>query len=359
MKPSVSPNGVPGSGSFRRWIPAVGSPKTFFVLMGMLIVACIAGGFIPQNSEPSSYEAFYGAVGRVIVSLGLDDVFGSAWFLVLLSVSALNLVVCTVHRWETIRRQPGITIAHLAVLLLLAGGAVRGVSALRGTMSLEVGQTAWSFRGTSGEETTLPFSVRLDDFQIRYWDGERHVLHVFRESGNVRDSVLLSTGSFVPLDRAGLKILPLAFYPDFTLEEGGAVSRGEARRNPAWSLEFKNGATTWRQFVFARFPEFRSKSAPSGFRFYYEYIPGRVRQYESRLMVVIEGRTPLERTVNVNSPMTYDGYRFYQAGFDPDNPRLSILHVVKDPSVGWVYAGFFLLIVGLGWVCADRFRNSP
>jgi len=65
-------------------------------------------------------------------------------------------------------------------------------------------------------------------------------------------------------------------------------------------------------------------------------------------------------TVSMNKVFSYDGYRFYQSGYDAEG-RGAIFTVAHDPwGIGVTYAGYGLLLVGMIAVLLDRragFRN--
>ena len=53
------------------------------------------------------------------------------------------------------------------------------------------------------------------------------------------------------------------------------------------------------------------------------------------------------RTAAVNHPLKFNGYTFYQSGYNPNDPSWTSLEVVRDPGVPLVYGGFVSLICGL------------
>jgi hypothetical protein len=64
------------------------------------------------------------------------------------------------------------------------------------------------------------------------------------------------------------------------------------------------------------------------------------------LAVVENGRTVAEKNVEVNHPMHYGGYYFYQHSYDAQDSRYSVLMVVSDNGLAFVYAGYAALCVG-------------
>ena len=68
------------------------------ILLALILVCSFAGSLIAQGNDPAWYvEAFPDHHG-LILSLGLDDVFGSWYFIVLLVLLSLNLILCSLVR---------------------------------------------------------------------------------------------------------------------------------------------------------------------------------------------------------------------------------------------------------------------
>jgi hypothetical protein len=70
------------------------------------------------------------------------------------------------------------------------------------------------------------------------------------------------------------------------------------------------------------------------------------KAYRSFISVLRDGKVVKKKILEVNSPLVYGGYYFYQSNFDPKDPNYSGVMVVKDPGVYIVFVGFFMLVVG-------------
>lgn len=75
--------------------------------------------------------------------------------------------------------------------------------------------------------------------------------------------------------------------------------------------------------------------------------PGKIKDFKSKLQIVAGGKVVAEKTIEVNHPLTYGGYSFYQASYDQEQELWSGIQVVKDPGVPLVFTGFVLLVAGL------------
>jgi hypothetical protein len=82
----------------------------------------------------------------------------------------------------------------------------------------------------------------------------------------------------------------------------------------------------------------------------YHKQPEEVKDYKSTLEIIEEGKTIKSQIVEVNKPLAYKGFYFYQSNYNPENPNYSGIQVVKDQGVFIVYAGFLVLISGLIYI---------
>ncbi len=72
-----------------------------------------------------------------------------------------------------------------------------------------------------------------------------------------------------------------------------------------------------------------------------------IKDFLSTLSVIDGGKTVLTKTIEVNDPLTYGGYSFYQSNYDPNRPGWTGLQVVRDPGMNLVYAGLIVLLAGV------------
>jgi cytochrome c biogenesis protein ResB len=79
------------------------------------------------------------------------------------------------------------------------------------------------------------------------------------------------------------------------------------------------------------------------------YKPGAVRDYISDVQVVKDGNVVAEKSIEVNHPLHFDGYHFYQSSFDTEGLKYTVLSVVSDTGLNVVYAGYLALGIGVFW----------
>jgi cytochrome c-type biogenesis protein CcsB len=134
------------------------------VTLLVLILAALAAGTI--------VESRHGA------EAALRLVYGAPWFRALLAVFALNLSCSVVDLWPWGRRRIGYVITHGSILVILAGALTTELFKTEGLLSIWEGEQASVVHGreaaAGGEAPVvvkLPFAVRLDSFEIDYYQG--------------------------------------------------------------------------------------------------------------------------------------------------------------------------------------------
>jgi cytochrome c biogenesis protein len=370
---------------------------TVFLLLILAAVAVI-GTVLPQNQPQQHYVSRFGEVwGQLFWLGGFTQVYFSLWFLGPISLLAVNILACVVHglpqavkrasrpltvetaltlpergqitwpagvdpqpliatalsrelgrcRQETLPDQKvyllergrfrpvGPYLIHIALLLILAGGLIGKFWGVDGQLAIDQGEVASAFQVGSRVEKPLNFQVRLDKFQVSYY-----------EPG----------GS------------PKEFRSDLTfMQDGREVSRATCRVNEPVTF----GGLTFYQSSYG--------SQPAG--------PIRLKVQLGDLSESIEA--PLRQPADLPGgrgkiiPMKVDGnFQGYGPAvllaFSPgsghpqvfwtlkDHPGLgqqpgpyritaesipfgyySVFQVKHDPGVLWVYAGFLLFLPGL------------
>jgi len=147
-----------------RWIvDALGSLRLAVALLAVLGVVCAAATF---------YESSHGtpAAQRAVYQTG--------WFAGLLVFLAVNVMASMMLRFPWKQHQSGFVMAHLGVLLLLAGSLVSLHFGLDASLALYEGETSqWlekpSAREGGAERVALPFEVTLLEFRNDKYPGSQ------------------------------------------------------------------------------------------------------------------------------------------------------------------------------------------
>jgi cytochrome c-type biogenesis protein CcsB len=162
----------------RAFIDRFASLRVTVSLLVLILVALAAGTIV---------ESFHGA------EAALGAVYRAPWFLALLAVLATNLCCSLVSLWPWGRRRVGYAITHLSMLVILAGALTTDLAKTEGQLQIWEGASSSQLVGPptspGGEPrvvATLPFAVRLDAFEIDYYEGTRRPAQ-FRSRVTVED----------------------------------------------------------------------------------------------------------------------------------------------------------------------------
>jgi cytochrome c-type biogenesis protein CcsB len=152
------------------------------------------------------------AAGTIVESLrgaeaALRSVYGAAWFYALLLVFALNLGCSLVSLWPWGSRRVGYALTHLSMLVILGGALTTELGKTEGQILIWEGEEATSVIGRpaspEGEPpvvATLPFAVRLEAFEVDYYQGTRRPAQ-FRSRVVVKDVSGRETPAVIEMNR--------------------------------------------------------------------------------------------------------------------------------------------------------------
>ncbi len=309
----------------------------------------------------ASLEAFLALsailAGTLAVGAFREEVsYAHPVFAGLVSIWVLNLAVCTIRKGPVL---PGaVLLVHLAVLLVVAGGVLTAVAGQRGRMVLRTGDpaavTALDREGRPA--FGLPFAVRLDDFRVEVDRDPVHRLSLRHPEEDWHRTLEVAPGTVQPVPGTRWSLAIGRFIPDLVVGAKGAEKRSEKPRNPALQVAFlEDGEPRGGAWLFAHFPGLHQEELPLEAEYIYEPAP--VGQYVSRVTLLDgSGREVRAAEVKVNHPLRHGGFTLYQAAYDPEDEKVSVLEASKDPGVAVVYAGFILLMTGL---TLHLFRRRP
>ncbi len=80
-----------------------------------------------------------------------------------------------------------------------------------------------------------------------------------------------------------------------------------------------------------------------------EYDDGTPRRFASDVNIFTKSGKNISATVDVNKPLSVEGWKIYQYGYDTAKGRdssISILELVSDPWLPYVYAGIWMMVLG-------------
>jgi hypothetical protein len=260
------------------------------------------------------------------------------------------------------RKAPGLLMVHAACVMILLGSlwGSDGGHFMRtellgrdkvpgGYITIYEGHSENHIMSRYHEDklSELPFSIYLKDFWMdHYWDDGR--LLIRSPQGRIYD-LHAAPGHAIELGEglAGLKIVRL--YKNLKVKGGKdtptVVDDPGLGSNPALQIEVSwPGGKRERRYVFQRFTE--RNVIPGGWAM--QYALG-IKDFFSDLHVVQDGEIADRKVIEVNDPLHYGGYYFYQASYDASHGQYTVLSVTSDSGHGLVFAGYFFLCLGIFW----------
>jgi hypothetical protein len=149
-------------------------------------------------------------------------------------------------------------------------------------------------------------------------------------------------------DEAGtIKIVKTFENFKIGIEEGKPVPFDDPSpgMNPALEVQITEpGGQTYTRYVFERF----GGHSHSQDKFLLRYHRA-ISDYISELQIIEGGKVVAERDIEVNHPLHYGGYHFYQYDYDHEASQFTDLEVVSDTGLYVVYAGYWMLCIGVFW----------
>lgn len=341
-----------------RWADTLTGFRFAAVLLLTLAVAAVLGTLVVQGKAPEYYPDRYGTLGVLAVALRLDDVFHSLWFGALLALFGAAVASSAVVRLPPRRANIKFLLCHSGLLTALLGAAASSAFAVKGRADLNAGgESTRTVRVTRNgnptpAEVALGFELRLDRLDVTHHPAEFRVGY-YEPAGDgfaLRASFEPEVGVRHRLPRGdSFRILHLES------EGEGAIAE---LRNPAAVLELGAGEEARQTpLLFALQPGSNFARVGKGV-LVFEQTAASVKSFMSHVTLT-SGDDVSQARVEVNQPLSYGGWRLYQASFDPRDPTYSGITAVRDPGVPWVFLGFALICSGVVWTFYATRSPSP
>lgn len=300
----------------------------------------------------SIYGAFIGAErAQKLVNTLPAAVYWSAFIFILTAGLAV---------FKRLIRVPALSLIHCGCILTLAGamwGSEAGhkmQSQLFGIDKIPTGQMA-IYEGETENHVAvedveqikeLPFSIKLKDFRLEYYKPE--YLQVRSRDGEGW-KVPVEVGTEFSLGEDFGTVTILRAFENFKIRIEGEqriiTDDPASGHNPALEVRIKSPAGDKEtRYVFERFPG--HTHAEDELLLSYRRV---IRDYVSELEIIKDGKVVAEKNIEVNHPLYYGGYHFYQHLYDAEAGQYTILMVTSDTGLGLVYAGYAMLCVGVFW----------
>ncbi len=267
------------------------SVKLAIFLIIIITIASFIGTLIPQLRGADEYTARYGTLSGLLIQLELTNLYHSWWYIALLFLFTLNILICTLTRLSfKLRRtfRPNLEF-HTKTLL-----------------AAKIHEKIEKDRGLEEYEEEIRRELRSRHYRIKKQkkDNDIYLLARKRMLG-IFGADIVHLGLLIIL--AGGIISGMGgFRSDINISEGQIV--------PVLNADFR-----------LQLDKFETEYWPNG----------NVKDWKSTLTVIENDSLRLTKTIEVNHPMSYKGYVFYQSsyGWDWKNPTFEIRATKKfDPA---------------------------
>jgi cytochrome c biogenesis protein len=264
------------------------SVKLAITLLILLALALVIGTLIPQGEPSAFYASHYGRLAGLLSALRLTNLYGSAWYLTLLLLFAVNTIVCTLSRFPAKWRRafgPRVDTEPSALVSLKVKARF-----VKNASSPDLRSQAESLLSARRYKT----KTSQKEGRLCLLAGKRRLGHFGSDIVHLGLLVVMAGGIVSGL--AG-------FRTQLTLGEGQTAAV------PGAAFEI-------------RLDKFETEFYPQG----------SVKAWKSTVTVIENGAPVLSRTISVNKPLSHGRYSFYQTsyGWNWDTPTLVI--TVKKKS---------------------------
>lgn len=307
------------------------------VAIGLFIALGIIAAFgtlIPQGFSDEVYLETYGTtLGRAVLWLGLDHLYTVWWFVGLGLVLTVSVLACSLRRLRHVRgiHAIGSLCLHFALVLVILGAVASGLFGSSEMVNLGIHESKQLTEGG-----LKGYEITVDDFEIEYYDGGSASqyycgLRLTDPKGiSIHDNISVNQ----PYHHDHIKI----YQQTYGWEVMGRYVRGDEtlpfRLKENESVDLGDGKMLMVRFV----PDFDERS---------QSLQSRSAKPNNPVMVAAITADDYIMdmvTLHPGKDASLGGGKLYFEQYG----LYSGLHVKKDIGVPMVYAGFALLLVGLG-----------
>jgi cytochrome c biogenesis protein len=280
--------------------------KLAIVLLLLLAVTSIIGTIIEQNVEPAKniqlLSKMFGVeaaptIYNIFAKLGFMDMYHSWWYTTLLTLFALNLTICSLERlpktWKLVKKS----------LTPLSENAMK---------SMPIKKETTIKTNLSIAKDEILNALRASRYNV-FEANDEGGIQLYTEKGNYTRLGVYVVHCSILLILAGAIIGTRFGFDGFlNLPEGGASSYAYTRSGDPVPLGFTIKCNWYDTQYYA------GTDTP--------------REFQSELVIFEDGREVLKKQIEVNNPLKYKGFTFYQSsyGMIPDAEGEFILRVINN-----------------------------
>lgn len=272
------------------------SVKLALFVLFILASASIIGTVIPQDTSPQNYHEFFGAIlhgmgiystkavdvlTKITYLLSFDNMYRSWWFNSLLGLLSLNLIVCSIERLPDVWR----------LVVMDNHKTKRGrLESMRNKLSL-----------TSTNPIEQTAASLQNNLAAIGWP----------TSQSTKEDGILLFSQKTPWTRLGVYVVHLSIL---VILAGAAVGFFYGHKG-GLNLPETLSSNVIYKFGSAEKIDLGFTVRCNWFHMT-RYTTGAPKEYQSELVILENDKEILTKVIEVNDPLTYKGWTFYQSSFE-------------------------------------------
>lgn len=319
-----------------------GIPLGLCLIFGLAFLSFF-GGILPQEPAVGSWWVRH---------LRLNQVFSSWPFALTVLFFLVNLGLSLV--WKTVPFRSSnlqFILFHAGFWIALACGLLGASDLQRVIIPLYEGQE--TSRGYNSREKTmvdLPFSLYLDDFEMQEYAPQLALYDPATELLVPDESnAVLQASEGLEMSWPGLTVRVLDYLPHGRPGSDGVPVASAPEDGVAYvSVEGTVDGERFSGWLGTGGPHVEPAFIAVGTRVLV-LIPGSASSYRSEVSIRGRDAGTVDTVLEVNRPVSVNGWKLYQMGYDEQAgrwSRLSLVEGVRDPWLPAVYTGFFMILAG-------------
>ncbi len=344
-------SGLSGRIYLFRWL---GSYAAAVTSLAAVVVMTVIMGLIRQTGPQT--------VSGVAPWLGFSQML-SAWPFALLFTWLITVLGLTAFRYLYPFRWRNIPflLNHLGLFVAVVAAVLGNADLQRLKMTTVVGKAEWRAYDEAGQQSELPLAIELQHFTIDEYPPK--LMLIDNGTGKVLpegkpEHLLLGSG-----EQEG----QLADWRIRVVRQMAESAR-VATEDTVKFVAFHSIGATYAVYIEAdnRLTGVRREGWVSCGSFLFPYkalrldeqvslvMPEREPQrFASDVKLYTQSGRKLEAVIEVNRPLTVEGWKVYQLSYDESKGKwsdISVFELVRDPWLPLVYIGIWMLIAGAVWI---------
>jgi cytochrome c biogenesis protein len=309
----------------KNWVyKKLNSVKTTLLIIGLMSVTMIIGTIFPQEMSVARYIKSWGVeLYESYKSLGLLTIFKSPWFLVLTYLFSLNIIVCTYERYKSMRARSKLKKKTQGQAFVTRGKKAEKI-------------TPHNYSDMNGKIHNL---IGKNGFKIqkRHASDKLSQLVVVKGISYLLVSIIFHLGIFLCV--IGFVQTYLDNYEDYVMIYPNEIKDintvGRDTRLFKTLEYFKDGLNKYFGFDFDDYVSSKEgliKLELNEFETEYTWFNDNYYPKDWKSDIVVYNKfneEVLRKKIEVNDPIYYNGFAFYQSGYD----QSCDFHIIRRKQV--------------------------